>query len=164
MLNSKGLRTILKEIYGVDDKYLVPISTNWYVPTVDPDDKIGTWIGYRVISKKPIVRAYQSGTHMVSDIRVPFRISFVGPQAEELADQTLLWDVRTDVIEAFARQKAQVNYTDRTMFSYPVRQGGMNDELAWIVDLSVQTFYEIDTNQHPWFSPRDKRRELNGYK
>ena len=91
---------------------------------------------------------------MVKPIRVNFRISFVGKQAEELADQVLLWEDRTDVTEAFDSIKAQINYQDRQAFSYPIRNGGFNDELCWIVDLSAQTFYEVDTKQEPWIKPR----------
>lgn len=151
MLNASSLRSILKDIYGVEDKYLVPISTNWFIPTTDPEDKIGDWIGYRIISKKPVLRAYQSGRNMVKSIKVSFRITFVGPHAEDLADQVLLWEDRTDVTEAFAKQQAEVNYTDRASFTYPVRNGGFNDSMAWIVDLTAQTFYEVDTKQNPWF-------------
>jgi hypothetical protein len=152
LLNATTLRSILKEIYGIEDKYLVPISTNWFLPTTDPNDKVGTWIGYRIINKKPYVRAYQGNTMMTKPVRVTFRLSFVGPQAEELADQVLLWEDRKDVTEAFEREQAQINYTDRVSFTYPVRNGGYNDDLAWIVDLSAQTSYEVDTKQVPWFS------------
>ena len=152
MLNATILRSILKEIYGVEDKYLVPISTNWFIPTVDPEDHVGTWIGYRVISKKPYVRAAQYGTDMVKQIRVQFRITFVGPDAEKLADQVLLWEDRTDVQLAFEKHKTQINYTDRTSFTYPIRNGGYNDEMCWVVDLSAQTSYEVDTKQVPWFA------------
>lgn len=154
MLDAEILRNILKDIYGVEDKFLVPISTNWFVPTVDPSEKIGTFIGYRVISKEPLIRAYQKDVHMVKSVRVSFRLTFVGPQAEQFADQTLLWDERTDVIKAFEKYKAQINYKSRTSFSYPVRNGGFNDSLAWIVDMSAQTFYEADTKQQPWI-PRE---------
>lgn len=150
MLNSKSLRDILKEIYGIEDKYLVPISTNWFIPTIDPEDKIGTWIGYRILSKKPYARAYQIGLCYSVPLKVTFRLSFVGPQAEELADQTMIWENRTDVIEAFEKVQAQINYTDRTSFTYPVRNGGFNDSLSWIVDMSAQTTCDIDTKQKPW--------------
>ncbi len=150
MLDATSLRDILKDIFGVEDKYLVPISTNWFLPTIDPDEEIGTWIGYRIISKRPNIRAYQSGVYMEKSIKVEFRITFVGPHAEEYADQLLMWDDRTDVRDAFAKYRAQVNYQDRTSFTYPVRNGGFNDDLAWIVDLSAQTFYEVDTKQKPW--------------
>lgn len=152
MLNATILRSILKEIYGVEDKYLVPISTNWFIPTVDPEDHVGTWIGYRIISKKPYVRAAQYGTDMTKPIRVQFRVTFVGPDAEKLADQVLLWEDRTDVQLAFEKHKTQINYTDRTSFTYPIRNGGYNDEMCWVVDLSAQTSYEVDTKQVPWFA------------
>lgn len=150
MLDSKSLRDILKEIYGIEDKYLVPISTNWFIPTIDPEDKIGTWIGYRILSKKPYARAYQIGLCYSVPLKVNFRLSFVGPQAEELADQTMIWENRTDVIKAFEKVQAQINYTDRTSFTYPVRNGGFNDSLSWIVDMSAQTTCDIDTKQKPW--------------
>lgn len=151
MLNAEILRDTLKEIFGIDDKYLVPISTNWFLPTTDPEDHVGTWIGYRIISKKPYVRAAQYGKDMVKPVKVTFRITFVGPQAEKLADQVLLWEDREDVTEAFEKSQTQINYTDRTSFTYPVRNGGFNDDLAWVVDLSAQTSYEVDTKQVPWF-------------
>ena len=151
MLDTKTLRETLKEIFGVDDKHLVPISTNWFLPTVDPEDKVGTWIGYRILSKKPYVRAWQAGVNIEKPVKVSFRLTFVGPQAEFLADQTLLWEDREDVSEAFEKSLTQINYTDRTAFTYPVRNGGYNDDMAWIVDMSAQTSYIIDTKQVPWF-------------
>lgn len=152
MLNTEALRATLKEIYGIEDKYLVPISTNWFLPTTDPNDKVHTWIGYRILNKKPYVRAMQQGRDMTKPIKVSFRLTFVGPQAEEFADQTLLWEDRTDVINAFERTESQINYTDRTAFTYPVRNGGYNDDMAWIVDMSAQTSYTVDTKQVPWFN------------
>lgn len=152
MLDAKTLRETLKEIYGVDDKYLVPISTNWFLPTTDPEDKVHTWIGYRILSKKPYVRASQQGRDMTKQIRVSFRLTFVGPQAEAFADQTLLWEDRTDVTIAFEKSLSQINYVDRTEFTYPVRNGGYNDDMAWIVDMSAQTSYIVDTKQVPWFN------------
>lgn len=152
MLDAKILRDTLKEIFGIEDRYLVPISTNWFLPTVDPEDKVHTWIGYRILSKKPYVRAAQYGSDMTKPVKVSFRLTFVGPQAEELADQILLWEDRTDVIKAFEKSQSQINYTDRTSFTYPVRNGGYNDDMAWIVDMSAQTSYIVDTKQVPWFS------------
>ena len=152
MLDAKILRDTLKEIFGIEDRYLVPISTNWFLPTVDPEDEVHTWIGYRILSKKPSVRAAQYGSDMTKPVKVSFRLTFVGPQAEELADQILLWEDRTDVIKAFEKSQSQINYTDRTSFTYPVRNGGYNDDMAWIVDMSAQTSYIVDTKQVPWFS------------
>ena len=155
MIDATILRDILKEIYGVEDKYLIPISTDEFLPTVDPENKIGTWIGYRVINKRPYVRAYtgMNGRQnlIYKPIKVSFRITFVGPQAEEFADQTLLWEDRSDIAEIFMKYNAQINYQDRNSFTYPVRNGGYNDDLAWIVDMQCQTEYIVDTGQKPWF-------------
>ena len=155
MINAQILRATLKEIFGVEDKYLVPISTNWFLPTTDSEDKVGTWIGYRIIDTRPYVRAYmglngRNRNLIHKPIKVSFRLTFVGPQAEELADQTLLWEDRGDVSDAFAKSNTQINYSDRTSFTYPVRNGGYNDDLAWIVDMQCQTEYIVDTGQEPW--------------
>lgn len=152
MLNASTLRAALKDIYGVEDRYLVPLSKGWYVPTYDKNDLVGTWIGYRVSSKQPYARGYsQNETTWIRPIKTSFRVSFVGPQAEDLADQTLLWDERTDVQEAFEKHcLAQLNYNARQMFSYPVKEGGLNDGLCWCVDFSAQTFYTTTVKREPW--------------
>ena len=152
MLDAEILRSTLKEIFGIDDKYLVPISMNWFIPTTDAEDKVHTWIGYRILSKRPYVRAAQYGKDMTKPIKVDFRLTFVGPRAERLADQVLLWEDRTDVIQAFEKSLSQINYVDRVSFTYPVRNGGYNDGMAWIVDMSAQTSYTVDTKQVPWFN------------
>lgn len=154
MLNTKKLKSVLKEIFGVDDKYLVPLDEGWYVPTYDKTDKVGTWIGYRIMTKKPNVRTFtghnSSGPTKIKSIKVTFRISFIGPQAEELCDQTLMWDDRQDVKTAFEQQDTQLNYVDRQVFSYPVKNGGLNDNLCWCVDFPAQTFYEVPTGWKKW--------------
>lgn len=154
MLNSKTLREALQTIFGIEDKYLVQLDEGWYVPTYDPADKVGTWIGYRILSKKPNVRTFTrdtgDGVAKTRAIRVVFRMSFIGPQSEDLADQTLLWDDRSDVQDAFAQATAQLNYSDRQIFSYPVKNGGLNDSLCWCVDISAQTFYETKVKWNKW--------------
>lgn len=159
MLNSKTLRVALKTIFGVEDKYLVPLDQGWYVPTYDQTDKVGTWIGYRIMDKKPNIRTYQEGSKFIRSIKVNFRISFIGPQAEELCDQTILWDDRDDVQKAFAGCDAQINYNNRQCFSYPVKNGGLNDNLCWCVDFSSQTFYVVDANWSLW---KPKKVDIGG--
>lgn len=150
MFDTTILRSILKEIYGVDDKYLVPLNNGWFVPTVDPNEKVGTWIGYRINSYTPYTRAYQAGLYYTKPIKVKFRISFVGPEAETLVQQTLLWEDRKDVTDALEKYQLQINYDSREIYSYPIRNAGFNDMLCWIVDFSAQTSYEVDTKQKPW--------------
>ena len=154
MLDTNSLHSILKDIFGVEDQYLVPLDSGWYVPTYDKENKVGTWIGYRIMSKKPNVRTFtgHNGTEptKIKSIKVTFRLSFIGVQAEELCDQTLLWDDRQDVQRAFEKCSTQINYIDRQYFSYPVKNGGLNDNLCWCVDFSAQTFYEVPTGWKKW--------------
>lgn len=156
MLDSTRLREVLQYIYDIDDKHLIPISTNWFVPSVDPEDKVGTWIGYRIQSVRPYARTYSvnkgNGQDYNKPVKVSFRLSFVGPQAEEFAHSTLMWDDRTDVQQAFEKSFTQINYNDRQIFSYPIRNGGYNDELCWIVDFTAQTTYTLHIDRDPWIS------------
>lgn len=151
MLNTATLRDVLKEIFGVEDKYLLPLTDDQFVPTLDPKDKIGTWIGYMMLYKEPYARGFQAEPNAYMPISTKFRITFVGPQAEEFADSTLFWDMRTDVINAFERAETQLNYMQRQVYTYPVQNKGFNDRLCWIVDMKAQTVIELDMNHGPWF-------------
>jgi hypothetical protein len=150
LINSTTLRKALKDIYGIEDKYLVPLDSGWYVPTYDPNDKVGTWIGYRILSIKPNVRAGYQGTAYSKSIKCRFRLSFVGKQAEDLALQTLLFDERTDVVKAFEECQTQLNYISREILTYPIREGGLNDSLCWFVDIECQSFYEAEWKGKDW--------------
>lgn len=150
MLDSHALRRALKEIYGVEDRYLVPLDYGWYVPTYDKEDKVGTWIGYRILVVKPNVRAGYTGSSYNKSVKVKFRLSFVGKQAEELALQTLLFDDRLDVVQAFEKSQTQLNYTSREILTYPVKEGGLNDSLVWFTDVDCQSFYFADVKYKDW--------------
>lgn len=150
MLDTTALRQALKDIYCVADKYLVPMDTGWYVPTYDKDDKVGSWIGYRILSVKPNVRAGNTGSGYEKSVKIRFRLSFVGKQAEQMALQTLLFDERSDVIKAFEKSYTQINYTSREIMTYPIREGGLNDSLCWFVDIECQSFYAHDAKYGDW--------------
>lgn len=155
MLNTESLREVLKKIFGIEDKYLVPLDEGGYVPTYDKTDTVGTWIGYRILNKKSYTRSFQkdqgNGNQVrIKPIKIYFRVAFIGKQAEELADQVLLWDDRQDVQEAFNEVQAQINYTSRQHYSYPVKNGGLNDNLCWVVDLEAQTFYTNSFKYQLW--------------
>lgn len=150
MIDSDTLRQALKEIYGVEDKYLVPLDTSWYVPTYDKNDKVGTWIGYRILSVKPNVRAGNTGNGYEKSVKCRFRVTFMGPQAEELALQTLLFDERSDVIKAFEKSYTQLNYIAREILTYPIKESGLNNSLCWFVDFDCQSFYKADAHYGRW--------------
>lgn len=153
MITSELLRKSLLAIFGIPESHLVPISNNWFIPTAKREDKSGDWIGYRILSKEPYARAVQNAELISKPYKVRFRLSFIGPQAEEWSDQTMLWEDRTDVTQVFNDlMEAQINYNSRTNFTYPVRHSGFNDDLCWVVDFSAQTFYKIDIKRVPWIT------------
>lgn len=141
MLDTPALKQALLDIYGIPEKYIVPLDAGWYVPTYDPKEKVGTWIGYRILSVKPNVRAGYTGVSYEKSVKIRFRLSFIGQQAEKLALQTLLFDERKDVIKAFEKSSTQLNYISRDIMTYPVKEGGLNDSLCWFVDIDCQSFY-----------------------
>ena len=150
MLDSVKLKSVLKEIFDVNDKYLVPINQGWLLPTIDKDDKVGTWIGYRIMTKDTRVRSNIPDAHVELPVIVTFRLTFVGPQAEALAEQTILWDSRDDVKQAFAKENAQLFYEPRRISSYALRNSGFNDYLIWYVDMSVVTTYGEFITRSKW--------------
>lgn len=150
MLDSVALRQALKDIYGIADKYLVPLDSGWYIPNYDKNDKVSTWIGYRILSVKPNVRAGYTGASYVKSVKIRFRLSFVGKQAEELALQTLLFDDRLDVVKAFEKSQTQLNYISRDILTYPIKEGGLNDNLVWFTDIECQSFYAVDITYGDW--------------
>lgn len=159
MLDGKALKQALLQIYGVEEQYIVPLDQGWYVPTFDKNNKKGTWIGYRILDIKPLVRAYYSEGKYVKSVKIRFRLSFVGLQAEELALQTLMFDDRSDVIKAFEDCQTQLNYNTREILTYPVREGGLNDNLCWFTDFDAQSFYETTVKWGEWEhgdTPEDK--------
>lgn len=150
MITSDNLKSILKEIYGIEEKYIVPLNSGWFAPTVDLKETKGTWIGYRINSIKPYTRAYSDKHAYVKPVKIAFRVTFVGHQAEEFAHQTMMWEDRADVTKVFEKYQAQVNYNERDIYTFPIKNQGFNDMLAWIVDFTVQTAYEVNTNWKPW--------------
>lgn len=141
MLDSEALKQALLDIYGVDPKYIVPLDEGWYVPLYDKSETVGTWIGYRILEVKPNVRAGYTGVSYEKSVQIRFRLSFVGKQAEQLALQTLLFDDRMDVIKAFEKSYTQLNYVGRSIMTYPVKEGGLNDSLVWFTDVDCQSYY-----------------------
>ncbi len=150
MLDSEALRQALKDIYGINDKYLVPLDSGWYVPTYDKNDVINTWIGYRILEVKPNVRAGYTGSSYNKSVKIRFRLAFVGKQAEKLALQTLLFDDRQDVVRAFEKSQTQLNYVSREILTYPIKEGGLNDNLCWFTDIDCQSFYATDVKYPDW--------------
>jgi len=147
MLNSKLLKQLLKDVYNLDDDFILPISTNWFVPDVNLIDKPGTYIGYRILAKKNHYAEAQDNKRRKDYIRVSFRLCFVGPNAEDLAEQVHFWKDNYNVQNFFSSHKLILNYTDMTSFTYPVSKENQSNEMAWIIDMSCNSDYFQDLKQ-----------------
>lgn len=85
-------------------------------------------------------------------IRVNFRVVGMGPNAEEFLTSTLLWDNRTDIKEAFEKdQDAQLMYDNRRIYTHPVQQEGLADELLWVTDMHAMTNIKQEFTTQKWF-------------
>ena len=132
-------------------KFIVPLQGNWYVPTYDTQYPYATWCGYVIMGTKPTQRATQAKTIVQKNVKQRFRVVFVGPQAEEFSNQTLLWDERDDVRVAFAKNcYAQLCYDERAIYTKIYEQEGQNSTLIWAVDMAAMSHFALDTHQTPW--------------
>lgn len=154
MITMQGLRDLLHTTFYHDDptklKYIVPLQGDWFVPTLDPNEKSADWVGYLILQAAAITRSFQQGTYRVIQTNTTFRLSFIGPNAEDRAYSTLLWCERRDIVDAFGKMNAQLKYDNRRVYTQPVKQSGETNHLAWIVDAQAQAFLSLDTHQTPW--------------
>jgi hypothetical protein len=93
MLDTKTLRLIVKSIFNIDDDYIVPIINNWFLPQVNLDEEPGTYIGYRILSKRYSYADSSSINLKKDSIKVAFRLTFIGSNTEQLADQIYFWKI-----------------------------------------------------------------------
>jgi hypothetical protein len=159
MITMKGLHEALPRIlFGEDrsqDKYIVPLQGNWFVPTTaleDGDDSPTTWIGYLMLESRGETRsANYQGQVIERQMRQIFRLTFVGPQAEDLANSTFFWEERKDVQDAFVKMDAQVAYNQRRVYTRIFEQQGYNDTLVWVVDMMAMSTTAVTAEGwRPW--------------
>lgn len=158
MITSGSLKIALQKIFFGDDetkyKYIVPIKGGFFVPTIsDPSDHNSTWVGYRVLEMYPRTHMYRpSQAEVVKQMQVDFRIVSLGPNAEEFISSTLLWENRVDVKDAFEKgQDAQIMYNRRRVYTRPIHQDGLADDLLWVTDMNAMTGIKQDLTTVPWF-------------
>jgi len=159
LITMPTLQQCLQEIYldkSSDDferlkKFIVPLQGNWFVPTMDNSNPNATWCGFIVLGTNPKQRAVQNGTVVQKVVKTRFRMTFIGPQAEDFANQTLLWDERIDVKNIFTQHcVAQLCYDERQIYTRVYEQKGQNSTLVWVVDTAAMSYYALDTHQIPW--------------
>lgn len=158
MITSSSLETALRQIFFGEEtgyyKYVVPIRGGFFAPTVnrEANDHVSTWIGYRILSMDPRTRLIKSPEDVLKQIRVDFRITALGPNAEEFIQSTLLWEDRADVQTLFENMEAQIMYDRRYVYTRPLAQEGLGDDLLWVTDMHAMTFIRQKVTTIPWFN------------
>ena len=142
MLDTDSLHNIIKEVFNLDDSYIIPITSNWFIPDSEFLDKESLYIGYRIIANRKASSNNPHNESKKSYIKTSFRLSFIGANAEKYASQINFWEDMKDIQKIFAKYKVQINYEDLTSFTYPVRNPNFN--MAWVFDMSVKSDYQDD--------------------
>lgn len=147
MITQTTLRTILKTIFQVDEKYIVPKQGNWW----NPQDSLssGTWIAYIVRNSSPTSTSFmQNGTAPVAGVgsEIPtvytlsdIELQIVGKDAEMLANSIQLWLTRPDIVDLFDTYHAQLcadGLGDWTTSTFT--QEGLNSNVAFNTRFRVQ--------------------------
>lgn len=154
MITMSDLSDILLQVFYDGDKskqkYIVPLQGDWFVPTLDPSEPSADWIGFLKIQTQPLIKAYQQAQYKVIDCVSDIRLTFIGPNAEERAYTTLLWNERSDIIELLKKYNATLRYDVKRIYSQPCKQSGESNILVWVFDCKIQEYLAIDTHQKPW--------------
>ena len=119
-------------------KYFIPLQGNWWLPTEQSDEKISTWIGYNIVSKKGFIRARrisnETGSVMAQTCIAKVHLQFIGKDAETWASSVIMWDERTDVPKALERYAGQLFYEAREVIPTPYYHDGQNATFAHNID------------------------------
>lgn len=164
-INMANLRDVLCEIFfGKEEaeekkKYVVPLQGNWYNPS--QAQRLDNWIGYVINAMKTNVAVVNPGNdsrRYYRTCQTEVHLSFIGEDAEKLAQSVLFWIARADVQAIFDKKyKGVVNNKESELYSSLYMQEGLNSVLCWNVDFSLQHNLMLDSE-----SPILKGVEISG--
>ena len=163
-LNMTNLRKVLLKIFFGDEwesmeKYVVPLQGNWYNPS--QTDKVDNWIGYVIDSTKTnvaIVNRGDDGRRYYREAKSTIHLSFIGTDAEVLAQSVLFWLARADVTKLFDdKYKGVMNNEEMELYSSLYQQEGLNSTLCWNIDFSLQHNIMLDSE-----SPILRKADISG--
>ena len=137
MLTMTSLKGILAEIFGIDEKYVIPLRHNWLVPQHNQNEQNATIIGYDITPAYPAFTSlYALTTVYQKEFKSQqIRLTFMGANVEELAMSTLLWEDRRDVKELFEKLQVAVVVGDLKIHSEMSVQEG-KAVLLWVARLT----------------------------
>lgn len=144
-LNMENLRDVLSLIFFGDEaeqkkKYVVPLQGNWYNPS--QTQRLDNWIGYVINSMKTnvaIVNRPDDGNRYYRNCQTEVHLAFIGKKAEVMAQSVFFWLARADVAKYFDdKYKGVVNNKEFEVYSSLYMQEGLNSQLCWNVEFSLQ--------------------------
>lgn len=163
-INMSNLRNVLAQIFFGEaaeekKKYVVPLQGNWYNPS--QTQKLDNWIGYVIDSMTTdvsIVNPGNDGRRYYRNCQTSVHLSFIGQDAEAAAQSVLFWLAREDVRELIDRKyKGVINNKEFELYSSLYMQEGLNSQLCWNVEFSLQHSLMIDSE-----SPVLEKADLSG--
>jgi hypothetical protein len=131
------------------EKYIIPMSGNWVVPTVGDEELKSTWVGYQIVYIRPRVSPLMRGDIEYKDCEVRVRLWAVGEQAEEFITSTIFWDSAYDIKRLFERHLGKLIEGGREIISQIYEQEGLNDVLCWVTDIRLMAYYKLDHKNEP---------------
>lgn len=144
-INMENLRDVLSLIFFGSDadehkKYVVPLQGNWYNPS--QVQHVDNWIGYVIDSCKTdvaVVNRGDDGRRYYRNCQTVVHLSFIGADAEQMAQSVLFWSARADVTALIDKKyKGVINNKVFEVFSSLYMQEGLNSTLCWNVEFSIQ--------------------------
>lgn len=151
-LNMTNLRDVLCTIFfGSDEvsckKYVVPLQGNWYNPS--QAHRVDNWIGYVIDTCKTdvaIVNRADDGRRYYRNCQSSIHLTFVGKNAEVMAQSVMFWLCREDVKAIFDKKyKGVVNNKEFELYSSLYQQEGLNSTICWNIDFSLQHCLMLDS-------------------
>ena len=151
-INMTNLREVLCKIFfgaqwETKQKYVVPLQGNWYNPS--QANKLDNWIGYVINTCKTdvsVVNKAPDGRRYYRNVQTEIHLSFIGHDAESLAQSVLFWIARADVQSLFDKKyKGVMNNKEVEIYTSLYMQEGLNSALCWNVDFSLQHNIMLDS-------------------
>lgn len=151
-INMTNLRDVLAKIFFGSEseekkKYIVPLQGNWYNPS--QESKLDNWIGYVIDSCRTnvaIINRGDDGRRYYREAQTSIHLSFIGVNAETMAQSVLFWLVRADVTKLFDdKYKGVINNKEFELYSSLYMQEGLNSTLCWNIEFSLQHNIMLDS-------------------
>lgn len=151
-INMENLREVLSLIFFGDEaeqkkKFIVPLQGNWYNPS--QTQRLDNWIGYVIDSMETdvsIINRGDDGRRYYRNCQTTIHLSFMGVKAETMAQSVLFWLARLDVQSIMDKKyKGVINNKRFEVYSSLYMQEGLNSQLCWNVEFSLQHCIMVDS-------------------